>query len=285
MLDCRAMIPENIYGHARRLRWLADRLDRRESVIELGCGTGVMITLPLLRAGFDIRGIDLDAASIAFGQDLLRREGRDPARLACADLATVGGPFHAVIASEVLEHLPDDLLHTTLETVRRRLRPGGRLLVTVPNGYGWFEAESFLWNRAKGGAIVARLRIDRLVWRLKERILGDSFAEPYPPSTLADSPHVQRFTRASIRALLEQHGFVVTECTGSVLAAGQFSNLLFTGVGPVMQANGRLGATWPAVASGFLVACSVGEPGVADSRAGSRRAEDPGSGGAAAIVS
>ena len=264
------MIPENIYGHARRLRWLADRLDRRESVVELGCGTGVMITLPLLRAGYDIRGIDLDAASIAYGQNLLRHEGFDPARLACADLASLEALFDVVIASEVLEHLPDELLHPMLETIRHRLRPQGRLLVTVPNGYGWFEAESFFWNRARGAAIVARLRIDRLVWRLKERILGDSFAEPYPPSTLSDSPHVQRFTRASIRALLETHGFVVTESTGTVLAAGQFSNLVFTGCGPVMRLNARLGAAWPAIASGFLVACRV---------------EDPGPGGAAAIVS
>ncbi len=278
------MIPENIYGHARRLQWLADHLDRRESVIEVGCGTGVMITRPLLRAGFNVRGVDVDAASIAYGQDLLRREGLDPARLACADFATLKESFDTVIASEVLEHLPDDLLHLTLGTVRRRLRPDGSLLVTVPNGYGWFEIESFLWNRAKGGAVVTRLRIDRLVWRLKERILGDSFAEPYPPSTLSDSPHVQRFTSASIRALLERHGFVVNEFTGTVLVAGQFSNLLLTGVGPMMRANGSLGAAWPALASGFLVACDVAEPAVG-SNLGGPPAADRRSGSATPIVS
>jgi SAM-dependent methyltransferase len=279
------VIPENIYGHARRLRWLAERLDRRVPAIELGCGTGAMITLPLLRAGFDIRGLDTDAASIAFGQDLLRRAGLDPARLVCADFASLEGPCGAVIASEVFEHLPDGPLHATLEAIGRRLPPGGTLLVTVPNGYGWFEAENFLWNRAKGGAIVARLRIDRLVWRLKERFLGDSFAAPHPPSTLSDSPHVQRFTRRRIRAVLEAHGFGITECTGTVLAAGQFSNLLFTGVGPVMRANAALGNAWPLLASGFLVACRSGGIGETQARRGDRRVDATDSRGAAPIVS
>ena len=53
--------------------------------------------------------------------------------------------------SEVLEHLHDDELDALLGEVRSRLAPGGRLLVTVPNGYGWFEMEHFFWWRLGWG--------------------------------------------------------------------------------------------------------------------------------------
>ena len=67
-------------------------------------------------------GIDLDEPSISYGRDLLRRNSLAPDALRVADLGL-----------------------STLSTIRDRLRPGGRLLVTVPNGYGWFELEARLW--------------------------------------------------------------------------------------------------------------------------------------------
>jgi SAM-dependent methyltransferase len=45
-------------------------------------------------------------------------------------LPFVSGSFDAVFLFEVLEHLPDE--HDVLSEVRRVLRPGGRLLISVP---------------------------------------------------------------------------------------------------------------------------------------------------------
>jgi len=45
-------------------------------------------------------------------------------------LPFAGGSFDAVVAAEVIEHIPE--VETALEEAARVLRPGGRLVVTVP---------------------------------------------------------------------------------------------------------------------------------------------------------
>jgi hypothetical protein len=155
-----------------------------------------------------------------------------------------------VIASEVFEHIQDVALDEVLAQIRTRLGPNGRLLVTVPNGYGWFELESVLWFKFKIGAFLEWFRLTRLISAAKRSIVGAA-GESAHPSTIADSPHVQRFTLRGIRQRLESAGFDVLESRGSVLICGPISNLLFTGFRRVMAANVTLGRRWPALASDF----------------------------------
>lgn len=246
--------PENIYGHTKRVRWILEQVRPGATLIELGCGTGYMITRPLLRLGYDAYGVDLDRRSVEYGQGVLRDEGLDPERLRPVDLADLDVQADAVIASEILEHVPDRHLPALFEAIRARLKPDGQLLVTVPNGRGWFELESFLWFKAGIGTLLRRLGIVRLIVVLKRRVFGAETDYPHP-STLADSPHVRFFTFASIQRLLREQGFEITAATGSVLFAGPFSNLKFTGIGPVMNVNARLGRRLPSLAAGFYVAC------------------------------
>ena len=49
---------ENVYGHRKRLGWLSKHLKPGDRIVEVGCGTGYMITLPLLASGYDITGIE-----------------------------------------------------------------------------------------------------------------------------------------------------------------------------------------------------------------------------------
>src|SRR5690606_20215317 len=93
-----------------------------------------------------------------------------------------------------------------------------------------------------------------LILAVKRRVLGTGY-EAEHPATLAASPHLQRFTPASIRRLLEENGFTVEATTGSAVFAGPFSHLLFSGVTPLMAANAWLGGRWPALASGFYLLC------------------------------
>lgn len=246
--------PQNIYGHNKRIEWILPRLERDDTIIELGCGTGYMLCYPLAKLGYDVYGVDIDAASIAVGQEIFTSAGLDPERLQARPLDTFEGTADVIIASEVLEHIADDSLPGILAAVRSKLRPGGRLIVTVPNGYGWFELEQFAWQRLRLGWIVEKLRIAWLILAVKTQLLGRGFDARHP-STLDASPHVQRFTVRTIRDLLERHGFAVEKVTGSVLFAGPFSHLLFTGIGPIMSANCWLGDRLPRFSSGFYVSC------------------------------
>jgi len=248
------LIPENMYGHAKRLQWVIDHLRDGQTIVEWGCGTGVMISFPLLKMNYSVYGLDLDGSSIQYGQALLRQEGLDPERLQVSEISQFEVAPDVIIASEVLEHLPDKDLPSALSRLRSKLKRGGTLLITVPNGRGWFEWESFLWHRTGIGPFLVRSRIAGLMSRLKAQMLRRN-PEPLYPSTLATSQHCQRFTYSSIQELLRENGFEVIDIRGSVLFAGPFCNLCFTGFKWVMEINGFLGARFPKVASGFYLAC------------------------------
>jgi SAM-dependent methyltransferase len=253
------LFPETIYGHRQRVLWIRSHLRPSDRAVEFGCGTGRLIAMPLLGWGYDVVGVDLDDVSIDHGREMLRRAGLDAGALLVSDLAGAPGEFDVVIASEVLEHLSDDDLHSSLGAARAKLRPGGRLLVTVPNGYGLFELENLLWYGTGLDSVYRRLRGGRLarsLRRAKERVAED-WAQPDDPMTLADSPHLQRFTWRSIRRTLEAAGFRVVEQRGSILTAGPFSDIAFSGTRSVMSANRRLGRRLGPAAADFYVAAEV----------------------------
>jgi hypothetical protein len=87
----------------------------------------------------------------------------------------------------------------------------------------------------------------------KRRATGDYVADACA-STLAQSPHVQRFTLRSIQRIVAMHGFEVIEARGSVLVCGPLSDLALTGLERVMAYNRRLGRRLGSLAAGFYVA-------------------------------
>ncbi len=250
------LLKENIYGHSKRLQWIVSHLNKGDTIVELGCGTGTMITLPLLKLGFQIIGVDPDEKSISFGQALFRDEGVNPQTLKAVDITALKVEPNVVIASEVIEHLSDRELPSILNAIRKVLRPDGKLLITVPNGYGWFELEHWLWFKCGLGRAVERTCVDILCRKVKQHILG---AEPenFTPSSLSNSPHVQRFTFRTIQQLLYEYDFDVIDKDGSVLIAGPFSNLFFTGLKHIMNWNNIMGSKLPRFAAAFFISCRL----------------------------
>lgn len=245
---------ENIYGHSKRLKWIVSHIDRTGTIIELGCGTGYMITLSLAEMGYSILGIDLDEKSIRFGRKIFQDKGLSPDIVHNVDIADLDVSTDVIIASEVLEHITTSQLPHVLFLINKRLKPGGQFLVTVPNGFGWFEIEKYLWFDLSIGRVLTILKLPQIISKVKKILLGPNIDFEYP-STLSDSPHVQRFTLKSILAVLNENDFEIIDSTGSVLFAGPFSNLFFTGIKPVMKINCALGKWFPRIAAGFYVAC------------------------------
>lgn len=96
------------------------------SLLDVGCGEGAFLEAAG-RAGFACTGTEVSAAAvrIAKGRGLDVREGT------LESSAFPDASFDAVTMWHVLEHLPDPF--ATLREVRRILKPGGRLLLAVPN--------------------------------------------------------------------------------------------------------------------------------------------------------
>jgi SAM-dependent methyltransferase len=101
-------------------------------LLDVGCGTGTML---VCLAGYgEARGIDADEEAVRF----CRRRGLENAEHVTSEtLPFDDDAFNVVTALDVLEHVDDDT--RMLREIRRVLRPGGTLLVSVP-------AYRFLWG-------------------------------------------------------------------------------------------------------------------------------------------
>jgi SAM-dependent methyltransferase len=107
-----------------------------ESLLDVGCNVGAWLAdcaqaHPEARlAGVEINAAALDVARHNVPHVDLRHCGAE-------DLPFPDASFQYVTCLEVLEHLPADLRAEALREFRRILRPGGRLILTVPHA-GWF---------------------------------------------------------------------------------------------------------------------------------------------------
>ena len=127
----------------RHVSFLTRSLPPGARVLDVGCGRGVVLG-GLADRGMQVHGVEISADAMQ-GADP-RAEIRIAPRLAEADYAADG--FDEVLIWHVLEHLHDP--HRTLQEVQRILRPGGRLVVAVPNfssiqarlgGAAWFHLD------------------------------------------------------------------------------------------------------------------------------------------------
>src|SRR5262245_44827544 len=103
-------------------------------VLEVGCGSGnVLEVLQEVCARGRLTGSELYEEGLAFAAERVR------CRLVTADVYDMpfGPEFDLVGLFDVLEHLPDD--RRALRCLARALRPGGRLVLTVP-------AHASLWS-------------------------------------------------------------------------------------------------------------------------------------------
>ena len=107
--------------------------DRNAKIVDVACGYGRYLKA-LRDLGYtDTLGIDLSAEQIAFARDRLG--------LACASqgdglvhLQTHPAEYDAILLLDILEHLPAETTIDWLKAAHAALRPGGVVLVQVPNG-------------------------------------------------------------------------------------------------------------------------------------------------------
>lgn len=128
-----------------------DRLGLRpgDRAIDVGAGAG-RHSFEMYRRGADVIAFDQDADELAGVLELfgaMKEAGEAPAGASAdikegdaLDLPFADGEFDRVIASEILEHVPNDI--QAINELVRVTRPGGTVAVTVPR---WFP-EVVCWK-------------------------------------------------------------------------------------------------------------------------------------------
>jgi methionine biosynthesis protein MetW len=149
-------------------------------VLDIGCGSGVLLERLADRAGYRA-GVELSATAAAAAERVADEIVNLPVD---AELPFPPDSFDVVVCADVLEHLPDPA--EALASVSQFCRPGGAIVVSVPNVANW----------------EARLRLLRGVWR-------------YEPVGIFDSGHLRFLTRETLLELIVGSGLVVESCVAA----------------------------------------------------------------------
>jgi len=134
-------------------------------LLEIGFGAGTFLHAAQ-RAGWNAEGVEISKTAAEHG----RAEGL---KTFCGDLADAhydDGSFDVVIASEILEHVPNP--QVMIREVARIVRPGGLFWATTPNAEG-----------------------------VSARLLGIEWSIVSPPE------HLHLFSEDGLRGLLLSEGF------------------------------------------------------------------------------
>jgi 2-polyprenyl-3-methyl-5-hydroxy-6-metoxy-1,4-benzoquinol methylase len=142
----------------------------RTRVLDLGCSQGLLAG-PLRARGVRVVGVDTHAPPVSPDLEAYyQRDLEEPLVL------PEGRSFDYVVVSDVIEHIRNRA--QLLRSVRRNLKPDGRLLISTPNVAIWFYRLSLLAGRFE-----------------------------YGPRGVLDETHVHLFTRATFRREIERAGF------------------------------------------------------------------------------
>jgi SAM-dependent methyltransferase len=99
-------------------------------LLDVGCGRGDLAALFGLM-GWAAHGLDVSPAAV----EAARAAGVDAYVGTVASAPWPDGSFDLVVMNHSLEHMPDPM--AALVHIRRLLRPGGTLIVAVPNWESW----------------------------------------------------------------------------------------------------------------------------------------------------
>lgn len=153
-------------------------------LLDYGCGNGKRYGHEMARRGLDYRGFDVSETALSQAAEL----GLNVRALGVGgEVDLPDSSVDTAICFEVLEHLMEP--ERALQAIRQPLKPGGVLLLSVPNGGFYVHRIEFLltgFRNPGGSPLTAR----KSPW---------------------NDPHIRFFNRSTLFRLVESCGFEVVE--------------------------------------------------------------------------
>lgn len=256
---------ENWWGHRKRLFWIADHIKDNSVCLDVGCGTGAYLTIPLnilmQERGIKskIYGMDLAKESIEVAKKNAKIMNLPSDIFFCGDITKHEKKYDIVICSEVLEHISDIYLDEFVDSLCEKVSEDGTLIITVPNGNGSFEKGKRMRKSFFGKTLFVAIEkiatifnydflhkfmyFDMSNLKTKEdKILAEM--------TVSMTEHIQFFCKNDIVKLFEKRDMKLVEFSGAARFSGAWICLL-----PpfqfITQINNSLGDKEPLNASGY----------------------------------
>ncbi len=199
---------ENSYGIVKRLNYIEKviRDFQPTKILDIGCGTGELLTVPLAKTFPEIHffGVDDDTASIEFAR--AKNAEINNLTFFYLDKLESAAKFEMVIASEVIEHVeqPSEFL----ELLKNHLTDDGKIIITLPNGYGPFEAtslfEALMFLSGINAPAIYR-------WLTRKSKSAEDKIQAVVKYSLAVSPHINFFSFHEICFLITGNGLKISE--------------------------------------------------------------------------
>ncbi|MBQ4369910.1 MAG: class I SAM-dependent methyltransferase [Oscillospiraceae bacterium] len=123
------------------IRYLKDR--GAAEVCDAGCGCG-FYSLKLASHGFNVSGFDISPKAVELARLTLSESDFPTQSFRAADIAETGfadGRFDAVVARDVLDHMPIKAAVSAVKELLRITRPGGCVLITLDKTDDEYESE------------------------------------------------------------------------------------------------------------------------------------------------
>ena len=170
----------------RRLEFIEKNCQLRGKLLDIGCSMGFFLKVAEDR-GWKVRGIDISEDAITIAQEDLMGKVR---ATTLEESSFPNNHFDLITLWDTLEHVPDPV--QTISQCYRILKPGGCLILTVPNISSW-----------------------------PAKIMGTNWMG-------YKDEHLFYFTRRSLKILLTQAGFEVKKIryTGKYINLNMFTKRL-----------------------------------------------------------
>ncbi|MDP3987526.1 MAG: methyltransferase domain-containing protein [Candidatus Levybacteria bacterium] len=104
---------------------------KKDKILDVGCGDGYYLYLLSRLGEFDLTGIDEDPQALKNARKQIGSKSIKYIEGNVLKMPFKSQSFNKIVCSEVLEHLPDD--KKGLLEMKRVLKKGGTLCITVPN--------------------------------------------------------------------------------------------------------------------------------------------------------
>ncbi len=181
---------------------LKEKLPSQAEVLDVGCGNGV-ISRGLGEVGFRVKGIDISEKTIEKAKSLNKFSNVIFEVCSAEQLVANSQRYHAIICSEVLEHLenPGKLLSVLHEVMHQ----DGVLIVTVPNGKG--PRELFVTR-----PVIRMQKKNNLAWKILQKVkTGLGYKGTTVQSDADNLTHIQFFTKSTLEQLASNNKFKINK--------------------------------------------------------------------------